>query len=81
MESNNTELIQMVMRQTTYSEEEAITKLQENDNDIFKVLRDFMRIPENKTMKKTTINQTIYKEIRTTLGSVPIDFNINEIKK
>jgi hypothetical protein len=37
-------------------------------------LREFMRIPEKKPVQTGSLNQTIYKEIRNTLGSVPIDF-------
>ncbi len=72
--------INVVMRQTTYSREEAIAKLEQHNNDMFKVLRDFMRIPEKKPIQTGSLNQTIYKEIRNTLGSVPIDFNANAPK-
>jgi hypothetical protein len=72
--------INIIMRQTTYSREETVAKLAAHNNDMFKVLRDFMRIPEKKTVSTGSLNQTIYKEIRNTLGSVPIDFNANAQK-
>ena len=67
-------MINIIMRQTTYSREETVAKLETHNNDMFKVLRDFMRIPEKKPVSTGSLNQTIYKEIRNTLGSVPIDF-------
>ena len=73
-------MINIIMRQTTYSREETVAKLETHNNDMFKVLRDFMRIPEKKPVQTGTLNQTIYKEIRNTLGSVPIDFNANAQK-
>ena len=73
-------IVNIVMRQTTYSREEAVEKLEKCNNDMFKVLRDFMRIPEKKPVQTGSLNQTIYKEIRNTLGSVPIDFNANAQK-
>jgi hypothetical protein len=72
--------INIIMRQTTYSREETVTKLAAHNNDMFKVLREFMRIPEKKPVSTGSLNQTIYKEIRQTLGSVPIDFNANAQK-
>lgn len=69
--------INIIMRQTTYSREETVAKLETHNNDMFKVLREFMRIPEKKPVPTGSLNQTIYKEIRHTLGSVPIDFNAN----
>lgn len=73
-------VVNVIMRQTTYSREEAVKKLEACNNDMFKVLRDFMRIPEKKPVQTGSLNQTIYKEIRNTLGSVPIDFNANAQK-
>ena len=73
-------MINIIMRQTTYTREETAAKLEAHNNDMFKVLRDFMRIPEKKMVPTGSLNQTIYKEIRNTLGSVPIDFNANAQK-
>ena len=73
-------MINIIMRQTTYSREETVAKLDTHNNDMLKVLREFMRIPEKKPVQTGSLNQTIYKEIRNTLGSVPIDFNANAQK-
>lgn len=72
--SEQDEIINMICRQTTYTRDQASEQLSKHNNDVFKVLREFMRIPEKKQDKTISMNQTIYKEIRSTLGSVPIDF-------
>ena len=72
LSSDEEETIKMIMRQTTYDRQTVIEKLAQHNNDVFKLLRDFMRIPDKKDERKISLNQSIYKEIRTTLGSVPI---------
>ena len=67
------ELIELVMRQTTYDRETATTKLIKFNYDVMQVLREFMRIPEKKVEKPSSINQAIYKELRTELNSVVIN--------
>ena len=49
--SEQDEIINMICRQTTYSREVAIEQLSKHNNDVFKVLREFMRIPEKKQDK------------------------------
>ena len=73
-EEEYNENVLVIVRQTTYTPEEAAAKLQEHNHDVYKVLREFLRIPESKPASTSSINQNIYKEIRATLGSVPIDF-------
>lgn len=82
METNNTnnkkcatqneDLVKIVMGQTTYTEEQASEKLMTYNNDIYKVLREFMSIPEQVPRKITSINQTIYRELRNNLGIVDV---------
>ena len=38
------EIVNIIMRQTTYTRLETISKLNEHNNDIFKILREFMKI-------------------------------------
>lgn len=70
---DNTEtddLIKKVLAQTDYTEEKALAKLQEFNYDLFRVLKDYMGIPEKKVDTKIkSINQEIYKQIRYTLDS------------
>lgn len=84
--SNNEDLnkyLQIVLSQTNYAEEEAIYKLKLFDCDYMKVIREYMGIPDKKTQKVKSVNQEIFKQIRTTLDSSmkeyreknPIDIN------
>jgi hypothetical protein len=70
---NNDELdkhVQLVISQTNYTEEQAIEKLKLFNCDYMLVLKDYMGIPQKKETKKIqSINQEIYKQIRTTLDS------------
>jgi hypothetical protein len=70
--------IQIVMNQTTYTEQEAREKLAHHGNDIYKTLREFMSIPEPSPKKMASLNQCIYKEIRNNLGIVDINYEEKE---
>jgi hypothetical protein len=74
----SSETIQIVMNQTTYTEQEAREKLAHHGNDIYKTLREFMSIPEPSPKKMTSLNQCIYKEIRNNLGIVDINYEVKE---
>jgi hypothetical protein len=56
------------MTQTNYTEEEARQKLQLFNCDYMRVLKDYMGISE-KEVKAKSLNQEIYKQIRTKLDS------------
>ncbi len=60
--------VKIVMTQTNYTEEEARQKLQLFNCDYMHVLKDYMGIPE-KEVKAKSLNQEIYKQIRTKLDS------------
>ena len=69
---NNDEVdkyVKIVMTQTNYTEEEARQKLQLFNCDYMRVLKDYMGIPEKKEVKAKSLNQEIYKQIRTKLDS------------
>lgn len=55
--------LDIVCRQTNYSEEEALLKLEENNNDPIKVIQQYMSVKE-KNKPKLSTNQMIYTEIR-----------------
>ena len=57
-------LIEMVMRQTNYSYEDAESNLVKNRNDYMKVIREAIGVTTKETESVTSINQGIYKEIR-----------------
>ena len=56
-------LIMVIKNQTTYTEEEIVEKLKENDNDPIKVIRDYMNIKPKTQEEKKSLNQTMYSEI------------------
>ena len=67
----NTELINCIIRQTNLNESDAEKLLIENNNDVFKAIKQHYGIIENKkpTQEKVSVNQQIYKEIRTFMDS------------
>jgi hypothetical protein len=76
--------IQIILRQTNYTEVEASNKLDEFDNDEIKVIKDFLGIPQKKEKPIQSVNQEIYKQIRFKLENCRKDFElrkeINETK-
>ena len=73
------ELIKMVMRQTDYSEEEAVFKLKEHNNNYMNVIRESLGIKKsNKKDNLTTINQQIYKEIRGMMDTAANNYRIKQ---
>mgnify|MGYP001478153115 CR=1 FL=1 len=77
------ELIEMVMRQTTYTYEESKYHLENNNNNYIKVIKEALGISNDKKEKPiTSINQHIYKEIRELMDSASNNYRINqEIEK
>ena len=69
MADNNEELVEIVLRQTTLSRDEVIEKLEKNENNYVKVIEEFMGINKNKQKNNLTLNQQIYKEIRTAMDN------------
>ena len=64
------ELVQMVLRQTNYSEDEAREKLKELNNNAILVIKTYMGIAEKKAPAKIlSVNQEIYKQMRLKLDS------------
>jgi|TARA_B100001769_G_C21706254_1_gene389568 hypothetical protein len=61
--SNNTE-IDTLMKQTTYTREECIEKLEKHNNDIYKCLKEYNGILEKKEDECHTSNQERYRLIR-----------------
>lgn len=56
-------LVMVVKNQTTYTEEEIVEKLKENNNDPIQVIRDYMNVKPKKEEEKKSLNQTVYSEI------------------
>ena len=81
MVDNNEELVEIVLRQTTLYRDEVIERLEKNENNYVKVIEEFMGINKNKQKNNLTINQKIYKEIRTVMDGAANNFrnNVNVI--
>ena len=83
MVDNNEELVDIVLRQTTLSRDEVIERLSKNENNYVKVIEEFMGINKNKQKNNITVNQQIYKEIRTVMDCAANNFrnNVNVIQR
>ena len=56
-------LIKVVKNQTTYTEDEIIEKLKENNNDPIKIIQEYMNIKPKEEEEKKSLNQIVYSEI------------------
>lgn len=75
-ETDLTEKIQMILRQTDYTEIIARKKLLENDEDPIKVIKKYMGINvEINSLPKKSLNQEIYRQLRVRLDDSIRDFN------
>jgi polyhydroxyalkanoate synthesis regulator phasin len=61
--------VDQILRQTNYSQEEALEKLQERNNDVEQVILDYYSIKPKKE-SFVSYNQEIYRQIRKKLGHV-----------
>jgi hypothetical protein len=68
------EKIQKVMRQTDYSENVAREKLKENNFDEIATIKAYLGITEKKALPIKSVNQEIYKQLRTKLNSNMKDY-------
>ena len=66
------ERILLVMRQTDYTQEIAREKLTAHNYDAIKCIRAYMGIAEKKAPTQTSLNQQIYRELRTRMGAVAL---------
>ena len=79
--TNNSEIqekVDMILRQTDYTEEEAKNKLIESNYDHIKVVKSYLGITEKKEPPVKTVNQEIYKQIRYKLDSTMREFNLRK---
>jgi len=67
--------IQIILRQTDYSEEVAREKLKEHNFNEIAVIKVYFGIIEKKPAELKSINQEIYKQIRYKLDSNMRDYN------
>jgi hypothetical protein len=79
------EKIQKVMRQTDYSENLAREKLKEHNFDEIATIKAYLGITEKKALPVKSVNQEIYKQLRSRLNSNMKDYQSRvekgEVKK
>lgn len=69
------ELIQIILRQTDYTEEIAKEKLIENGGDHILVIKKYMGLDDKKQEPVKSLNQEIYKQLRYKLDSSMREYN------
>jgi len=79
------ERIQKIMRQTDYSENVAREKLKEYNFDEIATIKAYLGITEKKALPVKSVNQEIYKQLRSRLNSNMKDYQSRvekgEVKK
>ena len=79
------EKIQKIMRQTDYSENVAREKLKEHNFDEIATIKAYLGITEKKALPVKSVNQEIYKQLRSRLNSNMKDYQSRvekgEVKK
>lgn len=75
-EKNNQE-IDIVLRQTNYTKELAIQKLQQHNNNTINVIKEYMGVkPTEKKAPIKSLNQEIYRQIR-----IKLDTSMDEYRE
>jgi hypothetical protein len=76
--TTDNELLAQVLRQTDYTPEQALAKLSEHDQDVVKVVREYLTGSATKAVvqpaQKPSVNQQIYKEIRTMMDEAAMNY-------
>ena len=77
--------IQKILRQTSYTQKKAREKLQEYNYDEIQVIKSYFGISEKKEGVIKSVNQEIYKQLRSKLNSNMRDYqervDRGEVKK
>ena len=76
------EIIELVIRQTDMCRDNVVNLLELHDYDYMKVIKLFMGIQEKKTPEKiVSVNQQIYKEIRSVMDEAAAHYRIIQEQK
>ena len=75
------EKVQKIIRQTDYNEETAREKLMEHNFDEFATIKDYLGITEKKSVPIKSVNQEIYKQLRSKLDASMYDYREKEEQK
>jgi len=74
------EHVQIILRQTNYTEEEAFEKLKAAKYDYVYVIKSYIGIAEKKAPEIKSINQEIYKQLRRNLDGTMRDYTTRSEK-
>jgi hypothetical protein len=80
-ESEASEKIKLIMRQTDYNEDVAREKLMAYNDDPIKVIKEYMGIVEKPKPAPKSLNQEIYRQLRHRLDDSMRDFNAKQDEK
>lgn len=69
------EKVQLIIRQTDYTEEKALSKLEEFNYNHISVIKDYFGIPLQRENKIKSVNQEIYRQIRYKLNDSLSEYN------
>jgi hypothetical protein len=61
--------VDIILRQTNFTKEEALIKLKEHNFDEIATIKSYFGIQSKKTENVKSVNQEIYKQLRTRLDS------------
>jgi hypothetical protein len=70
--------IDIILRQTNYSEEEAREKLFEYNNDYIAVIKAYLGVKAADKSEIKSVNQEIYKQMRFKLDSAMRDYTVRK---
>ena len=77
-EKNNNN-IDIVLRQTNYTKEIAIQKLEQHNNNVIDVIKEYMGVkPSEKKLPMKSLNQEIYRQIRVKLDTSMDEYRIKQ---
>ena len=72
----DTEKIELILRQTDYSQEVAREKLKECNGDHLLVVRGYLGITEKNALPISSLNQEIYRQLRKKLDTNMRDYRV-----
>ena len=75
------EKIDVIMRQTDYTESSAREKLLETRGDHIQVIKNYMGITEKKAPVMKSVNQEIYRQLRYKMDNSIRDYNKKQEEK
>ena len=69
--------VDTVCRQTNYTSEVAIQKLEEHNNNVMNVIKDYLGV-SRQTQKPKSLNQQIYTELRGFMDDIQTQYDIRK---